>query len=315
MTDVITAPCISCGTPTENVEHVCTDCTAGARARLAVQQLSDEDLTAARPGGRPSKSETSERSEVSNVAIARQVGVDEGTVRRARQAEIASRGLEPPLAPQAQGSQTDLNELVGVDQQVSTLPQYVADDLGEGTEGDPDIDSRKPHITAATGRFEWYTPDWILGIARHTMGGIDLDPASCAAAQEHVQAARFYTMEEDGLEQPWYGRVWLNPPFAAGLIDRFAEKMASDVREGNVSEACWISNNATETVWFSEIASVAAAMFLPRGRVRFWAPEERPDSAPLQGQALVYMGPDVDMFAEAVAKHDGSLWVPYRSED
>ena len=46
---------------------------------------------------------------------------------------------------------------------------------------------------------EWYTPSRILDAARETLGSIDLDPASCAAAQARVQARRFLSRADDAL--------------------------------------------------------------------------------------------------------------------
>ena len=83
-------PCINCGEFTENTEHVCTDCTAGARARLRVRQLTDDELMP-NPAHRPS--DNSSRDKLSNVALAEELGVGISTVRRARLVELADRGL------------------------------------------------------------------------------------------------------------------------------------------------------------------------------------------------------------------------------
>lgn len=59
---------------------------------------------------------------------------------------------------------------------------------------------------------ERYTPDWVLDLVVSALGGIDLDP--CADPQRRVQATQHFTKTDNGLEQPWKGRVFLNPPFS-----------------------------------------------------------------------------------------------------
>ena len=53
----------------------------------------------------------------------------------------------------------------------------------------------------------------------------DLDPASCPKELSAVPARRIFTVEDDGLSQPWEGRVWLNPPYSkpAPWVDRFID--------------------------------------------------------------------------------------------
>lgn len=70
-------------------------------------------------------------------------------------------------------------------------------------------DKKQPHVSHNSGENEWYTPAEFIEAARRVMGEIDLDPASSDIAQETVKANKYYTIDDDGLEQEWSGRVWI----------------------------------------------------------------------------------------------------------
>jgi phage N-6-adenine-methyltransferase len=58
---------------------------------------------------------------------------------------------------------------------------------------------------------DYYTPKWVfdaLGIH------FDLDVACPPAGPPHTPTKAFYTQETDGLSSPWYGTVWMNPPYS-----------------------------------------------------------------------------------------------------
>jgi ParB family chromosome partitioning protein len=128
------------------------------------------------------------------------------------------------------------------------------------------------------------------------MGGIDLDPATSEIANRTVQAATFYTADDDGRTKPWSGRVWMNPPYAQPLMGDFADKLAKSVEAGDIDAAIVLVNNATETAWFHTLVGASAAICFPRSRIRFLDPEGNPNGAPLQGQAIFYVGEDVEAF-------------------
>ena len=160
-------------------------------------------------------------------------------------------------------------------------------------------EAARPHVANNSGNNEWYTPPDYIDRARAAMGGIDLDPASCDVAQRTVKATKHYTVNDDGLSLPWFGRVWMNPPYSSDLIGKFCSRLVESYQSGDVTAACVLVNNATDTAWFALLSQCASAVCFPRGRVRFLDASGRPIGAPLQGQAVVYLGKDPAGFAGA----------------
>ena len=59
---------------------------------------------------------------------------------------------------------------------------------------------------------EWPTPREFFDKCAEEFGPFDLDP--CAPVNRPWEmAATHYTMHDDGLNRPWHGRVWCNPPY------------------------------------------------------------------------------------------------------
>lgn len=68
---------------------------------------------------------------------------------------------------------------------------------------------------------EWYTPRWLFdGL------GLTFDIDACSPADRThvaVPAKRWFTIDDNGLEQAWRGLVWCNPPYSTPAL--WAERM------------------------------------------------------------------------------------------
>jgi phage N-6-adenine-methyltransferase len=159
-------------------------------------------------------------------------------------------------------------------------------------------EKKAPHVSHNSGNNEWYTPPEYIEKARLIMGSIDCDPASSEIANRTVKAGTYYTATDDGLTKEWKGNVWMNPPYSQPLIQQFCEKLITEIDNGNIKQACVLVNNATETNWFQNMAICADAIWFIKGRVKFLDIRGFPGGAPLQGQCILYFGPEVARFME-----------------
>jgi len=108
---------------------------------------------------------------------------------------------------------------------------------------------------------ECYTPDWIfqrLGIK------FDLDVCAPKGGLDWIPAKTHFSKEDDGLVQPWVGRVWMNPPYSQPK-----EWVAKWLKHNNGFALLPVSKSA----WYSELwDSEAKCVVLPYN-VRFIKPD------------------------------------------
>jgi hypothetical protein len=150
---------------------------------------------------------------------------------------------------------------------------------------------------------EWYSPAEPVALAHELMGGIDLDPASSAEANELVRAAQIYTAEDDGLSKPWPGRVWLNWPGGRNEnhesnAELWSAKLVSEFTGGVTREAtCLVFNVQTAAVWWQRLWDYPICFV--RGRMSFRRPRAagEGDDRPVHSNAIVYLGPQVERFS------------------
>jgi hypothetical protein len=106
----------------------------------------------------------------------------------------------------------------------------------------------------------WITPRFILD----ALGPFDLDPA---AADPRPWNCANESWAQGGLERPWHGRVFLNPPFDRRIVGDWVARL---VRHGR---GILLIHARTETAWFRPIWKLASVILFLENRLHFHYPD------------------------------------------
>lgn len=161
----------------------------------------------------------------------------------------------------------------------------------------PDVATRGPkrgmgsHTRPNDGvTVEWYTPP---GVFRALGLEFDLDPCAPMGGLPWIPARRFLSLADDGLSQPWAGRVWLNPPYGR-QTEAWMRKLAAH------GDGIALVFARTETEWWQETVPASSAVCFIAGRLTFVASDGLPGSSNAGApSALVAFGEDC---AAAIAR-------------
>jgi hypothetical protein len=157
--------------------------------------------------------------------------------------------------------------------------------------------STQVHFSSASP--EHYTPREILDAVVACLGQIDLDP--CSNGGRNVPAMRHFTSVENGLDQPWQGTVYMNPPYGRE-IDAWVTKLCAEhARPGGVTEAIALVPARTDTQWFLKLRDYVCCFVT--GRLTFVGND---DPAPFPS-ALFYLGEDEGKFCRCFEAF-GDVW-------
>lgn len=160
---------------------------------------------------------------------------------------------------------------------------------------------------------EWYTPQDITDRVIKALGTIDLDPCSNSHTDPAIPAATLYTREDDGLNQPWHGMVYMNPPYGREIrpwIDRIVGAYEQEEIEAGIA----LLPARVDTLWFQQLRD-CGAICLIKGRLKFdiAEPGVQGDSAPFPSM-VVYFGDDLERFTLAFGDL-GDIWCRNRDCD
>lgn len=145
---------------------------------------------------------------------------------------------------------------------------------------------------------DWYTPPAMLEAL-----GLEFDLDPCSPGIGHwVPAYHVFTRADDGLAQPWFGLVFMNPPFGG--------------RHGHIpwlkkfflhANGIAIVRAYTSSGWFHDVVVPnAETLLFPRGKTKFVRPDGSVGRSPGHGIVLIGMG---DIANNALARCELGLFI------
>jgi hypothetical protein len=141
---------------------------------------------------------------------------------------------------------------------------------------------RNPELSTENG--EHYTPPDVIAAVKHTLGAIDLDPASCEIANRTVGAKHYYTKADSGLAKPWRvadeppSRVFCNPPGSRRGVAPWWHWGARQWRSGEVDALVFVIFNlnllqaSQGSAAADDVLPLDGALCVPKERIAYYHP-------------------------------------------
>lgn len=118
------------------------------------------------------------------------------------------------------------------------------------------------HQSATSRTNSWITPQEIIQV----LGPFDLDP--CASTPQPWPCAKSqYTIAENGLLQPWFGRVFMNPPYSNDEIGSWLKLFKE---HGNGISLVFARTDRAN--YHEYLLHHADAILFKKGRITFYTP-------------------------------------------
>ena len=124
----------------------------------------------------------------------------------------------------------------------------------------------------------WETPQWFFNELDNEFG-FTLD---ACAIKENAKCYNFYSPEQNGLNQPWTGTVWCNPPYGR-QISKWVKKAHESA--GNGTTVVMLLPARTDTKWFHDYIYGVAEIRFVRGRLKFGGSK---NGAPFPSMVVVF---------------------------
>ena len=130
---------------------------------------------------------------------------------------------------------------------------------------------------------DWWTPQWVFDMLDQEFG-FEVDV--CASA-ENAKCQRFFSREDNALDQEWTGVCWMNPPYGRSGdqgIYQWMQKAHQSAQAG-ATVVCFVPAR-TDTQWWWDHALEGEIRFI-KGRLKY----DNSDSMSPFPQAVVILRP------------------------
>ena len=124
----------------------------------------------------------------------------------------------------------------------------------------------------------WATPNDFFN-SLNAEFNFTLDPC---ALPENAKCKKFYTPEQNGLNQDWSGEiVFCNPPYSE--VSKWVEKAYKEAKRG--AKTVMLIPSRTDTKWFHEFIYKKHEIRFVKGRLKF---SDQKNSAPFPSMVVVF---------------------------
>ena len=141
----------------------------------------------------------------------------------------------------------------------------------------------KTETLFSSASWEWATPQDLFDELNEEFH-FTLDP--CANDSNH-KCEKYYTKEQNGLQQDWSGeRVFCNPPYGRGIGD-WVRKCFTETYAGKCRVAVMLVHARTDTRWFHDMILHRAEIRFIKGRIKFGGSN---NNAPFPSMIVIFRG-------------------------
>lgn len=114
---------------------------------------------------------------------------------------------------------------------------------------------------------EWSTPHIFFEGIKQEFGPFDLDP--CVSDSLYAKAEKYFTPEDDGLKQEWFGHVFVNPPFSD--LKGWSQKIIEQMNNPLVKSITLLTPaHKVEQTWFTDILfPYISELYYIKGRLQY----------------------------------------------